>query len=392
MKNFALLLALAFPAWVQAQTIEIDDNGTGFAASGSAAEGAIVLMYHGLDEDFGFNPASFNVQMQYLHDNGYNTITMDHLQSWIETGEPALPDKPVVLTFDDNYITVYTVAFPALQTHGFTGINYTHTNYVGIMTGNDHCDWIEIQEMETAGVIFTESHTRSHTKLTLLSGAALDSELAGSKADIEANIVGKTCRHLAYPYGGFNTPVILATANAGFETAVTTIPGIVTREANLLEIPRFTVNPNTAGSGTELNSQFLNAVGSLASTGGWDISTAVPGYIGEGYHFAYAGTGESVATWTFTGAPPGRYEVFAHWTANPNRATNAPYTIYHTGGETTIPMNQRENHARWVSLGTYSFDVYTPPTIQLTDDADGVVVADAVRVVQQSNGNLFILY
>lgn len=372
--------------------IILDDDELKYPGASGTAEGAAIMMYHGLDEAFGFNPESFRVQMQYLADNGFNTITLDHLASWIETGTPDLPEKPVVITFDDDYITVYTVAYPALQQHGFVGINYAHTNYVGVAGSNDHCDWFEIIEMENAGVIFTESHTRTHRNLTSLSADDMVSELAGSKADIELNIPGKVCRHHAYPYGGYDSSVLEMVETAGYTSAVTTISGLATRGSDLLELPRFAVNPNPAGAGTALNSGFMNVVNAFGgSTGQWTESTSEPGYLGDGYRYATAGSGDREAFWDFTNVAPGRHELFARWTAHPNRASNTPYTITHAEGRTTVRVNQRLQGNQWVSLGIYTIDSTTVRVI-ISNDADGIVIADGVMLELQTQPDQFVVY
>ncbi len=337
----------------------------------------VILMYHGLDAAAGYDPADFEAQMQYLADNNYSTLTLDELQSWIETGLPVLPDKPVVLTFDDNYLSIYTVAYPTLQLHGFVGVNFTHTNYVGVVTSFDHADWNEINEMESAGVIFTESHTRSHPALTGLTDPQIADELAGSKAAIEANVPGKTCRHLAYPYGIYDANVISIAQASGYQTAVTTISGVNTRSTPQMELRRYGVNPSTALS------SFASMVGNAVGGDGnqetdWAHSTSEPGYYGSDYQYAPAGGGETYAAWTFSVSEGGEYRVYAWYTEHANRATNASYIIQHSTGETTVIVDQTTNGSTWVPLGIYSFSSLEEYTITLSNDADGYVIADGL--------------
>jgi len=67
-----------------------------------------------------------------------------------------------------------------------------------------------------------------------------------------------------------------------------------------------------------------------------------------------AGTGTNTFTWTANVATAGTYEVYARWTAYPNRATNAKYTITHSGGSDLVTVNQQANTATWQLLGTYT--------------------------------------
>ena len=75
-----------------------------------------------------------------------------------------------------------------------------------------------------------------------------------------------------------------------------------------------------------------NAAGS--ATGTWPGSTAVAGYHGSNYQTHAAGTGANAFTWTLSVPSAGTYQVYARWTAHPNRATNAKYTVNHAGGPT----------------------------------------------------------
>ena len=84
------------------------------------------------------------------------------------------------------------------------------------------------------------------------------------------------------------------------------------------------------------------------------------------------------ATWIPDISEAGDYRVYAWWTADTDRATDAPYTIYYDGGSEEVRVNQQENGGRWILLGTYPFAAGTSGSVVLSDDADGVVIADAI--------------
>lgn len=120
-------------------------------------------------------------------------------------------------------------------------------------------------------------------------------------------------------------------------------------------------------------------------TGTWTASGFTPGYLGGDYlHDGNTGsTGGKRVAYSPSLPIPGRYRVYLRWTAETNRASNAPVDIAHDGGTTTISVNQRQNHATWVSLGDYDF-TQVPPVVTLRNDgANGHVIADAVRLVLQ---------
>ncbi|MCL4535478.1 MAG: N-acetylmuramoyl-L-alanine amidase [Bacteroidetes bacterium] len=112
--------------------------------------------------------------------------------------------------------------------------------------------------------------------------------------------------------------------------------------------------------------------------GDWPVSRNVSDYYGDAYQVHPAGSGSASYTWEVNLYEPGSYEVFAWWTAAPDRAMDAPFVVHARDGAHPVRVSQQERGARWVSLGTYSFDA-GPARVSLSDDANGVVIADAVR-------------
>lgn len=114
-------------------------------------------------------------------------------------------------------------------------------------------------------------------------------------------------------------------------------------------------------------------------TGDWPNSTLVPGYYSSNYQYNLAGTGLDKATWTVTLSSPGNYRVWAWWSSPySTRPSNAPFRIVHFGGETTVRVDQRVNGGKWNELAVRYFEAGAAKII-LSDDADGNVIADAIR-------------
>jgi hypothetical protein len=127
-----------------------------------------------------------------------------------------------------------------------------------------------------------------------------------------------------------------------------------------------------------------SAAQGFTATNSWTAYSAV-GYLGN-MHYSAGGWGANLATWTFT-VTPGQFDVSATWVSSPNRATNAPYTVL--DGATpvgTIPVNQQvapsgfsDQGGTWQDLGTFTLTGNTL-VVQLSDNANGFVIADAVRI------------
>lgn len=163
-----------------------------------------------LDVDTGV----FRKQMTYLAQSGVRVISLDALVSAIQHNTP-VPDHAVVLTFDDAWLTQYEFAYPILRQLGFPATFFIITSAVG---KDDGCmRWDQLKEMQAAGMTIA-AHTRTHPKLTTMTGAQLESEIAGSREDLQRNM-GAASDLFAYPYGEWNEQVLAAVRAAGFRAA-----------------------------------------------------------------------------------------------------------------------------------------------------------------------------
>jgi hypothetical protein len=124
-------------------------------------------------------------------------------------------------------------------------------------------------------------------------------------------------------------------------------------------------------------------------SGTWSAGTSVAGYYGSNYVSHAAGTGTSLVRWRPALGGDGGYDVQVSYTAFSNRATNARYTLHHAEGDTVVTVNQRvagvpdPRGGTWLSLGVFPFLAGIDGWIELDDNADGFVVADAVRLIRQ---------
>lgn len=98
---------------------------SGCSASSANADKIPVLAYHklvpaGSERGSGLeiDEAKFDKQMKYLHDKGYKTLTMDEFYQW-HSGEIELPEKSVLITFDDGYYSMYYLVYPILKKYDF---------------------------------------------------------------------------------------------------------------------------------------------------------------------------------------------------------------------------------------------------------------------------------
>jgi peptidoglycan/xylan/chitin deacetylase (PgdA/CDA1 family) len=152
-------------------------------------------------------------------------------------GSGTLPAKPVVITFDDGY-TDQLKAFEALRQHNMKATFYIITGGEaskwcigaarrydqGYGCGDAYLTWDQVRILDTSGIIEIGSHTVDHLNLAAQSYAVQRFQIFQGKAELEAQL-GHAVSSFAYPYGGYNSTSISLVREAGFTSAVTTLPG-----------------------------------------------------------------------------------------------------------------------------------------------------------------------
>jgi len=195
-----------------------------------------ILVYHHVVPDHSpgalyVTPDGFEQQLKYLRDSGYRSISFSELADALEYGAP-LPERPVILSFDDGWENQFQHGFPLLQKYGFTGTFYIVSGYL------DHQNFMTTDQLNTmmaAGMV-VGSHSRTHPVLAGFGGARLKDEVAGSKAWLEDHL-GIAIDTFAYPYGSYTAAVAAATKAAGYRTARTVDIGTRVSADNLATVP-----------------------------------------------------------------------------------------------------------------------------------------------------------
>ena len=198
-----------------------------------------VLNYHKVDSLYhalSLSPQEFDEQMQYLYENGFMTINPDQLMAYLKSGKP-LPEKPILITFDDGYLDNYTNAYPILQKYGFTATIFVVTNLVN--QDERFMTWDQIREMQKNGFVFG-SHTVNHVPLTSLSKEEIKKELRDSREEM-AKQLGKAPRYFAYPTGAYTLEIEDMAREAGYKAAFTIHYGRVGADSDLFALERIPI-------------------------------------------------------------------------------------------------------------------------------------------------------
>ena len=206
-----------------------------------------ILLYHYVSEpppganivrrEISVAPAQFEEHLRYLRDAGFTTISLRELVYHLALGTP-LPDKPIVITFDDGYADNYTNAYPLLRKYGFKATFFVITDFID-QEREGFMSWPQIEEMAASGMEIGP-HGRDHSDLK---GRTLDYlvwQILGSRQTLEAH--GIEPRFFSYPFGHYDEEVIKVLRSAHFWGAVTTKPGAVQSYEEIFELKRIRVN------------------------------------------------------------------------------------------------------------------------------------------------------
>jgi GT2 family glycosyltransferase/peptidoglycan/xylan/chitin deacetylase (PgdA/CDA1 family) len=199
---------------------------------------APMLLYHnvgpfrpGTAPSLTISPERFEQQMRWLKLRGYTGIRCADWLSWLR-GECVLPEKPVVLTFDDAYADLAEFALPILKKYGFSGTVFVVADEVGGTNSWDeregsatlHCMTAE-QMREWAAVGFEfGAHSCTHPDLRTLDLVELAKEIEGSARRL-SSLLGARVRSFAYPYGDYSDAVKKCVEET-FDLAPTCVEGL----------------------------------------------------------------------------------------------------------------------------------------------------------------------
>ncbi len=181
-----------------------------------------VLLYHDVQQQYEpdravitVTPERFDEHIAALLKKGYTPISFEDAYK-ASMGNFAMPENPIIITFDDGYLTNYTYAFPIIQKYKVKTTIFVVTETVGKTTGNPHFTWEQARIMQQSGLVSIQSHTNSHTDLLTMNSYDIEREIRLSKYLIEKNL-GTECDFLAFPFGSCNNEIVNSAYKAGYK-------------------------------------------------------------------------------------------------------------------------------------------------------------------------------
>ncbi len=189
-----------------------------------SANHGVILQYHHIAEDTppstSLAPKVFRQHLQILHEEGYTVWPLPRLVEALRQERP-VPDRTVVITFDDAYDDIANRAAPMLAEYDFPFTVFVSTDFVDRKQPG-YMDWDQLRALKRQGASLA-NHTRSHLHLLRKPDnvterkwmQTLREEIDGAEQLIREE-TGEHLRYLAYPYGEADADVIRAIKKWGY--------------------------------------------------------------------------------------------------------------------------------------------------------------------------------
>ncbi len=219
-----------------------------------------ILMYHSISSDAGrkfrpftLSPELFEAHVQYMAENGYTALTVTQLMNALHQKTFALPERPVVITFDDGFHDFYDHAFPTLMKFRSTATLFIVTGYVeGTSnwlraegeTNRKMLKWPRILELDQAG-IECGAHSHTHADLDIKAPGTVRKEITFSKELLEQKL-GHEVTAFCYPFGHYDHRVRDMVKHAGFRAACAVRNALSHANDNRFSLARITINNRTS--------------------------------------------------------------------------------------------------------------------------------------------------
>jgi len=237
-------------------------------------KGLVVLNYHNITRNgntFSRTPEQFRKDLEFIKNNGFNPISPTLYLSYLE-GKGDLPEKPVLITFDDGLNGIYLNAYPILKEFGYSSIMFIIVSRIG--QNLDYLNWKQLSEMQSSRIFSIESHTfNTHffvddvrgrhaaliSRLVLPDGSIeteeqyisrVTDDLQKSKAIIEENLEKKVL-FLSIPFGIGGNPVTKIANTIGYKGTFNSGGGVNQVPFSAWNVKRITIKS------TDLLSDFL---------------------------------------------------------------------------------------------------------------------------------------
>lgn len=213
-----------------------------------------ILLYHAVAEGvrgpfapYAIERTRFAEHLDVLVERGHTALTVTDLVTYLRSGA-SLPERPVVVTFDDGFADFAESAWPELEARDLPATLYVTSgavdgtsSWLGSQGEGDRSmlSWRALTELADAGCEIG-AHTLSHPPLDCISRAEAEREIVGSKFELEDRL-GRPVPSFAYPHGHHDRHVRQIVVEAGFDSACAVKDALSHPDDDLFALARITV-------------------------------------------------------------------------------------------------------------------------------------------------------
>ncbi len=211
----------------------------GAAFPDDCKEYVTILLYHKFDEprspSTSVSSELLRAHLQYLKEHNYNIISIEQFLNYIETGTP-IPPKPVIITIDDGYRSVYERAFPVLKEYEAPFTVFLYMEAVDRFP--DYMTKAQLREMSLYRGVTFGNHSYSHSRF------GRQKDVTSFQRDMQRSeerflqIFGHRPVLYAYPYGEYNASMVRILKERGYRAAFTQDPFTAGCSTDRFLIPR----------------------------------------------------------------------------------------------------------------------------------------------------------
>ena len=220
-----------------------------------------ILMYHSVSDPeranqqlwpFAVSPRLFDEHMKYLYEHDYASLTVTQLITMLYHDRQSLPERPVVVTFDDGFADFFVNALPVLKRYNLVATLYIPTAFVGSTSrwlwrekeaAHAILTWDQIVEINAQG-IECGGHSHTHPQLDLLPLSAARREIWQNKELLEQRL-GQRIASFAYPHGYHSVALQRIVEEAGYTSACAVKYEMSVESTNPFSLARLGINADT---------------------------------------------------------------------------------------------------------------------------------------------------